>query len=343
MVYNVLLYHDSVSLSFRKKASALDDRLRILFVFTDLILPLVLGYYLHQRHIISDRFCNGLIKVNIRLVSTVLALLAFWILPLAPELLWLPLFGFAYVLVPGAIGILCFARRYQDLLDRGAYSMSAMLSNIGTLGGLCAFILFNEAGFAYTQIIGTFQNFLLVLVCFPLAQYYQLKQQAATQKIRLHLDLREMFLTWNQLPLAGMVLGLLFDCSGIARPQLLGDAFQGLVHIGAWSALLPVGYLVDFQRAHHYYRAVRNLIPLRFIIMPAVIYVLMQPFFSDPVLRATMMIVAACPTAINAVLASRLYKLNVDLAVASFLATTALFLLIVFPLLFIYLQTGHVF
>ena len=45
-----------------------------------------------------------------------------------------------------------------------------------------------------------------------------------------------------------------------------------------------------------------------------------------------------CPTAINAVLTSRLYHLTTDLAVASFVITTGLFLPILFPALFFLLR-----
>ncbi len=317
-----------------------DAQLRILYVFTDLVLPLTLGYYLHQKHILSDHLCNGLIRFNIILVSTVLSLLSFWVLPLSPELLWLPLFGFLYVLLPGFLGAITFARRHQNLLDRGAYIMSAMLSNIGTLGGLCAFILYNEIGFAYAQIVGTFQNVLLVLLCFPLAQYYHTKYTAAQQKTKIHFRFREMFLTWNQLSVLGMVAGILLQLAGIERPPILGTFFQNLVHIGAWTALLPVGYLVDFQRARHYYRRVLDLIPLRFIIVPAVIGLLIHQLFDDQILLGTLVILATVPTAINAVLTSRLYKLNVDLAVASFLMTTILFLFLIFPAIFFFVQAG---
>ena len=221
--------------------------------------------------------------------------------------------------------------------------MSAMLSNIGTLGGLCAFILYNEIGFAYAQIVGTFQNILLVLLCFPLAQYYQTKHAAAQKKTRIHFNLREMFLTWNQLSVLGMLLGILLHATGIERPALLGQFFQSLVHIGAWTALLPVGYLVDFKRARLYYRRVLDLIPLRFLIVPAAIYGIARTLFTDQILLGTILILATAPTAINAVLTSRLYKLNVDLAVASFLTTTIIFLFLIFPAIFFYVQTGHSF
>ena len=316
----------------------MDGSSRILFVLTDLIAPLVAGYLFHQRGLIRDRGINGLIRVNIVCFSTILALLSFWVLPLAPELLLLPVFGFLYVLLPGGIAQLFFARRYRNLLDRGAFMMSAMLVNIGTISGVCAFILYREPGFAYAQIIGTFQNFLLVVLCFPLAQYYRKKHDSQVQRIELRLSFREMFLTWNQLPVVGMGIGLLLDIGSVPRPELLADVFQILVHISAWVSLLPVGCLVDFHRARRFFRTVLNLLPLRFLIMPAIIWLLARPVFDDPVLFTTMILVALAPTAINAVLSSRLYQLNVDLAVASFLSTTVLYLVVVFPLLFLYLH-----
>ena len=77
--------------------------------------------------------------------------------------------------------------------------------------------------------------------------------------------------------------------------------------------------------------------------MPGIIYGLIRQLFTDQVLLGTLMIVAATPTAINAVITSRLYKLNVDLAIAAFLLTTAVFLLLIFPLLFFYIQSGGTF
>ena len=318
-------------------------QLRIIYVFTDLVLPLALGYYLHQKQIISNKANNFLIHFNIIVVYTLLSLLSFWVLPLSPRLLWLPVFGILYAVIPGGLALLTFARRYRSDLDRGAYVMSAMLANIGTLGGLCGFILYNEIGFAYVQLVATFQNLLLVALCFPMAQYYYARHTAAQTHTRLHLSLREMFLSWNQLALLGMLAGMLLKSSGVERPPLLGSLFQSLVHIGAWISLLPVGYLMDFHRARLYYRQILDLLPLRFIIMPGIIYGLIRQLFTDQVLLGTLMIVAATPTAINAVVTSRLYKLNVDLAIAAFLLTTAVFLLLVFPLLFFYIQSGGTF
>ena len=311
---------------------------RIIFVFTDLILPLIVGYFLHKKSLLTDKSTNLMIKFNVIVVYTMLTVLSFWVLPITWDLVWLIPFGMLYVLVPGAIGAITFAKRHKSLLNRGAYVMSAMLSNIGTLGGVCAFILYNETGFAYTQIIGSCQNILVVLVCFPLAQYYYNKHVAAAHKYDGHLNFRKMFLSWNQLSLVGIAAGLILNFQGVQRPEILSELFQWLVHFGAWIALLPVGFLINFSHTKYYYSRVWDLAILRFVIMPLFVYFAARFLFTDTILLDTLFVCAMCPTAINAVLASRLYKLNVDLAVTSFIMTTAMFLLVIFPAFYFMLQ-----
>lgn len=330
--------------------TSLDEQnLRLLYVLTDLVAPLVAGYFLKQKHIISDRNINKLIRFNVVGVYTLLSLLSFWVLPLTRELALIPLYGFLFILFPGAIGLVLI-RRFRNYLDKGAYLASAMLANIGTLGGVCAFILYNEQGFAYAQLIGTCQNIMLVLLVFPFAQYCYMKQHRepapetekpsgkGLRKGSRRWDFIHMFFSWNQLSLVGMLAGLLLHGLGIERPQSLAPLFQSLVHFGAWTAMLPVGFLIDFSRARRYLKYVLDLAALRFLIVPAFIYITSRLVFDDQVLLSTFLILATTPTAINAVLASRLYQLRVDLAISSFIMTTALYLLLVFPALFFLLR-----
>ncbi|MBO5651809.1 MAG: transporter [Selenomonas sp.] len=312
--------------------------MRILYVVTDLILPLVVGYFMHQRHWVSENIINKVIRFNVICVYTTLSLLSFWVLPLSWNLLLVPLFGMLLVLLPGAIGYVLFARHIENLLDRGSFIASAMLANLGTLGGVCAFILYNEQGFAYSQLIGTTQNVLLCIVVFPLAQFYYLKHTAAVRKSSRSHSFREMFFSINQLSLLGMAGGLILNANGIARPEILGSIFQSLVHIAAWIAMLPVGFLIDFGKVRQYARDVRTLTLLRFVITPAIFIALTWLIITDPILRGTLTILTFCPTAINAVLAAKIYKLNVDMAVSSFVITTAAYLLLIFPLLFLCLH-----
>jgi len=313
--------------------------LRIIFVFTDLVLPLVVGYYLKKKGLMSNNGCNLMMKINIMVMCTFLTFLSFWVLHLSWQLLWLPVLGILFTVVPGFLGRLIFARHYADYLERGAYLVSCMLSNIGILGGLSAFILYGEVGYAYVQLISTPQNMLMVILCFPLAQYYAAKQTAQLQKTKINLSFRAMFLTKNQIPILGMLAGIVLQLNGVARPYIVELAFKSLVHFGAWFALVPVGYLIDFGKAREYYYRAWDLLALRFLIMPVLFYMFMKNIFNDQILLGTILLCSMAPTGINAVVTAKIYDLKVDLAVASFLLSTTVYI-VIFPLFFIFVASG---
>ncbi|MBQ2140931.1 MAG: AEC family transporter, partial [Acidaminococcaceae bacterium] len=124
------------------------------------------------------------------------------------------------------------------------------------------------------------------------------------------------------------------------RPPALGILFHNLVHVLAWVSLLPVGFLIDFGRARFYYRKVISMLWLRFVIVPVLFYLLFKLLFTDQVLLGSLLLMAATPAAINSVITAQLYKLNVDITIASFLLTTVVFVLVVFPLFFFYIHFG---
>lgn len=308
---------------------------KLIFLLSDMIFPLLLGYLLQQKGWLSEQICKQLILCNILILGTVLSILSCWTLPLRWELAWLPAFGILLSFIPGAAAC-CFVRsKYQNLLDQGSYLLSATLSNIGTLGGLGAFVLFGEAGFAYTQIVAFFQNLVLFLICFPLAQYCQ--QQSSPEKAsNLPFRLLPLLLTRNQLPVLGLLGGMLLYGSGIPRPAALGDIFTPLVHISAWIALIPVGYSLNFRSVQKYYLPSLDLLPIKFVLTPVLTYFIARLFFQDPDIIGTLLLLASVPTGINAVVTARLYNLNLHIPGAAFILTTLVFLIVIYPAFFLF-------
>lgn len=310
-----------------------ETKLRFLFVFTDLIAPLIVGYVLNRRGIINRALCDKLVKINIRVVISALSFLSFWTLKISLDLLWLPVFGIFAIIIPGLIAQFTFARTYTDYNDRGAYMMASMISNIGTLTGLCAFIIYGIQGFAYIQIVAMFQALFTFAYCFPLAAYYHSK--AASKSFdRARPAILPLIFNRNQIPVLTMLIGFGFSLYNMPVPQICYDAFNALVHVGAWAGMLPVGCMIKFDRAGRYLKRTCDISVVKFIILPVIAYFIVINLFTDPVLIGSMVLAFSAPTAINAVLASSIFKLNVDIAVSSFLSTTVLFLFVIFPLYF---------
>lgn len=315
--------------------------LRILFIFTDLILPMVIGYWLKKSNKMTVKQCNWLIRFGIIVIFTILSLLSFWVLPLRMELALLPIYGVIVALIP--MGIVYGMGRYKkfdDLMEQGSYIITAIPSNIGTMGGLCAFILYGEIGFAYAQMVGVFQNLVMLFICFPLGYYFRFRTQNGGKLSFLSIDWRHLILNWNQISVLGMFVGILLYSLDIPRPAVLGNLFQALVHVGAWFALVPMGYLLDFSHIKKYYVRTLDLIPIKMIITPAILYAIATLFTTDPVVLGSILIFMATPCAINALITVRLYDLNVDLSMAPFISTIGIYILVMFPLFYYLVQVG---
>ena len=308
---------------------------RLIYLFTDLILPLIVGYVLYQRHLLSDTAVNRLIRINVIVFFTLLSLFSFWALPLTRDLLMLPAFFAFIILFPGFISWRLLGRRFRSPIDRGTHLISALLSNIGTLGGICAYIIYGERGFAYAQIGGACQNLALVILAFPIAQYYYLLHKTHGRAARLEgRSFLGLLVSWNQLSILGMAAGLLLNAGGVTRPPVLSEAFGYIIHVSAWFAMLPVGSLINLRRARHFVYLTVDMIALRFLIVPLFTFFAARIFISDPVVQNALVIFAGVPAAINATLTARLYRLNVDYTIAVFLVTTILYLTILFPITF---------
>ena len=311
-------------------------------MFIDIVLPLVVGYFLKQKQIISSQQCTMLMRFNIICVMSVMSLLSIWVLPLKAELLSLPFFALFNAFCPLAF-ILLFKlqRRFADKIDRGSYLVSAMPSNTTALGGLCGYLLYGEIAFAYSQIICVFQGLLMFFVLFPMGYYYHNSGQTTNIPAFFKANWKNIFINWNQLSVVAIAVGICLYVAGVPRPAVLGNIFQGLVHINAWAAMMPIGYLIDFTHLKVYCKPTLDLIPLKLFITPALSYIIAVQITSDPVLIGSLVIMMATPCAINALVTARLYGLNVDLAMAPFITTTVFYTLILFPIFYLLVSWGY--
>lgn len=304
---------------------------RVLYLLVDMAGPIALGLWLRHLGLAGGRFNKILIDVNVRGLFTWLAFVAFWKLELTASLLWVLPFVPVIMLLPWPV-MSWITRKNADPLERGALVSSAILGNTATLGGLVCFLIFGAAGFAIVQLYAVVQNVLLVLLVFPLCQAFADMASGKTGQ-RKRRTLRETFLTWNQVSLLGMAAGACLSVSGTPMPDALERAFPWIVHLSAWINFLPVGLHLDFREALSGWRATAPILPIKFLLLPAAAWIFASLFVADPLLAAVLIVISACPTAINAVICTELYGLKTGTAVSSLVWTTAVFAFAVCPLL----------
>jgi predicted permease len=247
----------------------------------------------------------------------------------------LPIIGVLLCVIPGIAAYFRVKNKFHSELDKGSYILSAILSNTTTLGGLCAYILYGELGYAYALMIVMLQNIVMFTFCFPLAQYYYQKSVGGNLSKQ---SVSTLFMNRTQLPVVGMAIGIILNATEIVRPATLTLMVDPLVHLGAWTALIPIGYAIDTAGMRKYYSKILDLIPIKLILTPVAAYMISSLLITNEIILNTIFILAAMPTAINTVIAVQIHKLNVNIAMAAFVLTTAVFIGIELPVLFVWMS-----
>jgi len=302
----------------------------------DLIVPLLIGYLLQRNNLLSRRYYDAMIKTALLVVYPLLAVMSFWAIRIDNNLLWLPVFGVVLHVVPGLLAYTNVNSLYSHAADRGSYLLSAILSNQLILGGISVYILYGETGFAYVQLAVLPQSFILFLVCFPLAQYYQheLDGGLTPQQIAW----RSIIFNRNQIGVLGILAGIILNKMGVKRPEFGNSLFDLFVHVNAWLSLIPVGHSIRFTELRDYLSAAWRMVSIKFVLTPLIIAGLAALTVDNYHIKKTLLVLAFAPTAVNAVITVRLHNLNLAMVMAHFVLTTALYLLIVYPILFIFLR-----
>jgi len=297
----------------------------------DMFLPLVVGYLLRRQGWLSprtvERWLDRLIVVNIVGVFPVLGTLSLWSVHLNHEYAWFPLLGLVQQLVPGAIGYM-MAKGLPDLKSRGSFVICSLLANRATLASLAVFILLGEQAYGLAQLAVLLEPLITFALAFPIAQYYERQVAGGTTD---QLSAGKVLLNRNMLPVLAVLLGLGLNLGGVARPQWGSTVISYFIHLNGWSALLPIGFGVSFVGMRERVQATWRLAGIKFVAVPLITSLMVYPLRQDVLAVRVLLILALAPTAIFSVLTVRLHRLDVNLATAAFVVTTAVFFAILYP------------
>lgn len=310
----------------------MDIFLKMMVFVTDILLPIYVGFSLQKWQKLNQSIFDQMLSFNLFSLSTFLNILSFWQISLSTELIWVPLLGLFMHAVPGVFAYLTVKSTYKSPLEQGSYVLSTLLSNVGVIGAISVYILFKEKGYALSQLVMLPSNLILYMFCFPMAQYYY---QASKNRVA-RISLKDVVLSPKQIPVLGIIMGLMLNLLKIHRSFIFGYVFNSTIHIRSWLYMLPIGYSIDFSQMREYWKNIWKLLSIKFLATPIVVYLIARRLISDPEALKTMLILSCSPTAINAVVTAKIYKLNMNLAMAAFISTTLVYLVIVYPgLLFI--------
>jgi len=305
---------------------------KLAFPFIVVVLPLLGGALVGPRVKTRDALGKRLVFFALVCCYPFVTLLAGWRVTITKELVWLPVAGMAISLAGLAIGW-AMSRLHtwpQGAPARGAYILAAGLNNMGSTGGaLLCFAFLGEEGFAQATVLVFHWQFLIYLVCFPLARHWS----TAHQRLSIRGELVEAFRDPRLLPLVGLAMGLALNMAGIERPGMLGGMSAIGVAIAASTAAFGVGLSIRTEKFGEYRHLYASQFVAKFIVLPALCVTVSHAVPMSPMARNIVLIQATCPQAFYAVFLAHFFDLDHHQANSMFIVNSILYLVFILPVL----------
>jgi len=299
------------------------------YSFSLLVFPAAGGYLLRRR--LSDplKLARRIQILNMVTFTPLVACFAIWILTIDRQLILLPSIGLVVSLMLMALSVGVTRTRAMPPPQAGSYVFSATISNIGhTMGGFVCFALIGEQAFSLSVIYHLYFMFFTYLVCFPLARSY-----SPSHKAGLWAGVVAAFTDIRSMPLVGIVVGFVLLGAGIQRPPVISSVQAFIVSFSTALTMFGLGMTFQFRSVKKYKRDCIEMAIIKFAFTPALALAAIWLCGLTGLTAQVVLMLSFMPTAIYACIIATLFELDVDLANAMFFVTTAVFVMVVLPLL----------
>jgi predicted permease len=316
-------------------------------------LSLLVGYTLRRRNLLREEASRVVHLHTVIWLWSPVSVVAFWRVELGPQFMVVMLIQPILML----FGWACAAGSCRLLRlppgQAGVMALAAALTNQGfTLGAYLCYTLLEPAvdAMSYAIAFVTSMQVFMVLIFYPVARRYELRTAGvsagdavgAASMPSLPKLVFGSFFDIRAMPLYGALLGLSLNLAGFSLPWFVEHtpALDIAFFVGAAGSYLGIGLRLRIGDLLHYKPHHAALAVTKFVAMPGLAWVIVALLARtrlglDPLPTDVVLISAACPSAINTVIVSNLFHLNARLASILWLTNTALFAIVVLPVILV--------
>lgn len=258
-----------------------------------------------------------------------------WIAPIRNlQIIALPFLGIT-ALATGSIIALGYARLMKkNRRDKAIFFISGGFTNMGSLGGLMAFLFLGEAGFALVSFYIFLERIWYFGVGFPYARSCSLKEG---EKESTSVILKKMFVDPFVLAtLLSMATGIILNFLQVPRPLVFEQINGFLVPFGTVLLLFSIGLGMKLSAVKNYWKEGLSIVSIKAFIIPILIVSAAAALGLGRVAEGlplkVVLILASMPVGFTALVPPSIYDLDLDLANSIWLISNGA-LLIVIPLL----------
>jgi len=266
-------------------------------------------------------------------LNPIAALGAIWIFELADmRITLMPVLGVLTLLVGGASGLI--GARILSLPRRqaGAFFTASSMFNIGSIGALIVFIFLGERGFALVPLFRLFEEFSYYAFGFPIAKSFSPTLSGEHGRRGIRAILVDPFIL---MAVGSITLGFVLNILNLPRPAIYGTINTVIIPVASFLLLVSIGMAMRFGRIRSHLGTAGIVAAIKFLVVPATVgtvaWLVGMGSFDGGLPLAVIIVLSSTPVGFIALVPPSIYDLDVDLANAAWLVTTAL-LAIVVPL-----------
>ncbi|MBD5552869.1 MAG: hypothetical protein HDQ44_00880 [Desulfovibrio sp.] len=245
------------------------------------------------------------------------------------RLLGVPLLGFMSYIAGGGLALLAARVLKMDRKQTGSFFCCGTFTNIGAIGGLVCLLYIGEETIALVVLYRLVEELYFFGVAFPVAQWFAREREDGSGLGRFRLGPAVYLIV------LALLSGIALNLCGVARPAFLGSIAALAIVLCTVSLLFAIGMTLRFSRVGDYKAAALVMCAIKFIGVPLIVasVAIWAGYGRDggEILRAVV-ILAAMPIAMTALVPPALFGLDVDLANSCWIVTTA-GLIVVLPAL----------
>jgi predicted permease len=314
-------------------------RLRFLSMFVVLLGGLSAGYLALNRFGLSEQLARKIMTLVLLALNWPIGLFIIWQMELTSELFWLPVIAVALLFIITFLCRIIFAFHNLDEKSRMTLILAGALSNLGYTGGMfVCYALFGQTGLGLSQIYLVLWVPVVYLTFFPRLRVFELRMKKSEKP---GLSIRSM-LDYRMLVVPAIIIAIVLNLSGVKRPQFISRFYivDIFVYVASLLSFFAIGLRITFERLRHYIPLYFSLAAVKFLLTPFVAVLLLVLLdLTDrglgPMVKSVVIVQSTCPTAVVMVMMSNVFDLDSRLGSALWVVNTAVFTVIVVPVLFI--------
>lgn len=312
--------------------------LKFIISATVIVVSTVAGYLARRLAWLSDRASETIMTFVAVFGYSSVGFLTVWATQLHGSDVILPIWAALHAILLTGLSLGVSGWFAQDRAERGLFALISGIGNNGFTGGaFVLYLLYGEQALGLANIYIMLFMGVAVLVMYPLARHYatdDTKEPMAALIIRSLLD-------WRSIGLPLVVAAIVLSAMGIKRPAWISDwhLIDVLVYTITPLAFFGIGLRLRFSKLRPLVRMIAGVALMRFVAgallgigLAYLTWLLPWPLKD---LRWNVYVVQAfVPTAITSVAVANMFNLRPDEASALFVANTAMYLVLVLPVVF---------